>query len=165
MPHAIRFHKTGGPEVLQWEEIAVGDPGPGEARIRLKAIGLNYIDTYHRSGLYPLPLPAAIGREGAGVVEAVGPGVTEIKAGDRVAWTTGPLGTYAEVKIHPAERLVKLPDAISFEQARVHDAAGPHGPVPAAPHLSREGGRARSSSTRPPAAWASSPASGRRRWA
>ena len=107
MPHAIRFHKTGGPEVLQWEEVAVGDPGPGEARVRLKAIGLNYIDTYHRSGLYPLPLPSAIGREGAGVVEAVGSGVTDLKPGDRVAWTTGPLGTYAEVKLHPAERLVK----------------------------------------------------------
>ena len=117
MPHAIRFHKTGGPEVLQWEEVAVGDPGPGEARVRLKAVGLNYIDTYHRSGLYPLPLPSAIGREGAGVVEAVGSAVTDLKPGDRVAWTTGPLGTYAEVKLHPAERLVKLPDAISFEQA------------------------------------------------
>src|SRR5512139_542647 len=85
MPHAIRFHKTGGPEVLQWEEVAVGDPGPNEARIRLKAVGLNYIDTYHRSGLYPLPLPSAIGREGAGIVEAVGPGVADIKAGDRAA--------------------------------------------------------------------------------
>ncbi len=80
MPHAIRFHKTGGPEVLQWEEVAVGDPGPGEARIRLKAVGLNYIDTYHRSGLYPLPLPSPIGREGSGVVEAVGTGVTEVQA-------------------------------------------------------------------------------------
>jgi NADPH2:quinone reductase len=117
MTHAIRFHQTGGPEVLTWEEVPVGEPGPGEARVRLKAIGLNYIDTYHRSGLYPLPLPSAIGREGAGVVEAIGAGVTEVQVGDRVAWTTGPLGTYAEVKIHPAERLVKLPDAISFERA------------------------------------------------
>ena len=117
MTHAIRFHQTGGPEVLKWEEVALGEPGPGEARVRLKAIGLNYIDTYHRSGLYPLPLPSPIGREGAGVVEAIGAGVTEVKVGDRVAWTTGPLGTYAEAKIHPAERLVKLPDAISFEQA------------------------------------------------
>jgi len=117
MTHAIRFHQTGGPEVLKWEEVSLGEPGPGEARVRLKAIGLNYIDTYHRSGLYTLPLPSPIGREGAGVVEAVGAGVTEVKVGDRVAWTTGPLGTYAEVKIHPAERLVKLPDDISFEQA------------------------------------------------
>lgn len=117
MTHAIRFHQTGGPEVLKWEEVSLGEPGPGEARVRLKAIGLNYIDTYHRSGLYTLPLPSPIGREGAGVVEAVGAGVTEVKVGDRVAWTTGPLGTYAEVKIHPAERLVKLPDGISFEQA------------------------------------------------
>ena len=117
MTHAIRFHQTGGPEVLKWEEVSVGEPGPGEARVRLKAIGLNYIDTYHRSGLYPLPLPSPIGREGAGVVEAIGAGVTEVKVGDRVAWTTGPLGTYAEAKIHPAERLVKLPEGISFEQA------------------------------------------------
>ncbi len=117
MTHAIRFHQTGGPEVLKWEEVSLGEPGPGEARVRLKAIGLNYIDTYHRSGLYTLPLPSPIGREGAGVVEAVGAGVTAVKVGDRVAWTTGPLGTYAEVKIHPAERLVKLPDDISFEQA------------------------------------------------
>lgn len=117
MTHAIRFHQVGGPEVLKWEEVSLGEPGPGEARVRLKAIGLNYIDTYHRSGLYTLPLPSPIGREGAGVVEAVGAGVTEVKVGDRVAWTTGPLGTYAEVKIHPAERLVKLPDGISFEQA------------------------------------------------
>ena len=117
MTHAIRFHQTGGPEVLKWEEVSLGEPGPGEARVRLKAIGLNYIDTYHRSGLYTLPLPSPIGREGAGVVEAVGAGVTEVKVGDRVAWTTGPLGTYAEAKIHPAERLVKLPDGISLEQA------------------------------------------------
>jgi NADPH:quinone reductase len=116
MAHAIRVHKTGGPEVLQWEEVTVGEPGPGEARIKIKAAGLNYIDTYHRSGLYPLPLPTGIGLEAAGVVEAVGSGVTEFKVGDRVAWCNGPPGTYADVKIHPADRLVKLPDGISFEQ-------------------------------------------------
>ena len=116
MPHAIRFHKTGGPEVLQWEEVAVGDPGPGEARVAHKAIGLNYIETYHRSGLYPLPLPSGLGTEAAGVVEAVGPGVTEVKAGDRVAYCNGPLGAYSEKRVMPADRLVKLPDGIGFEQ-------------------------------------------------
>ncbi len=116
MPHAIRFHQTGGPEVLQWEEVSVGDPGPNEARIAHKAIGLNYIDTYHRTGLYPMPLPSGIGLEAAGVIEAVGPGVTEFKAGDRVAYCNGPIGAYSEKKIHPVDRLVKLPDGISFEQ-------------------------------------------------
>ena len=116
MTHAIRFHKTGGPEVLQWEEVSVAQPAQGEVLVRHKAVGLNYIDTYHRTGLYPLPLPSGIGLEAAGVVEAVGPGVTEFKAGDRVAYCNGPIGAYAELKIHPAERLVKLPDGISFEQ-------------------------------------------------
>src|SRR5260221_8652323 len=117
MAHAIRIHKTGGPEVLQWEEVSVPQPGPGEALIRHKAIGLNYIDTYHRTGLYPMPLPSGLGLEGAGVVEAVGPGVTDIKPGARVAYANGPIGAYSEVKIHPAERLVKIPEGISFEQA------------------------------------------------
>ena len=116
MSHAIRFHKTGGPEVLQWEEVAVGDPGPGEARVAHKAIGLNFIETYHRSGLYPLPLPSGLGTEAAGVVEAVGPNVTEVKPGDRVAYCNGPLGAYSQARVMPADRLVKLPDGISFEQ-------------------------------------------------
>jgi NADPH2:quinone reductase len=117
MSHAIRLHKAGGPEVLQWEEVSIGEPGPGEVRLLHKAVGLNYIDTYHRTGLYPLPLPSGIGLEAAGVVEAVGPGVTEFKVGDRVAYCNGPVGAYAEKKIHPAERLVKIPEGISFEQA------------------------------------------------
>ena len=117
MAHAIRFNKTGGPEVLQWEEVEVGEPGPGEARVAHKAIGLNFIETYHRSGLYPLPLPSGLGAEASGVVEAVGPGVTELKAGDRVAYCNGPLGAYSEKRVMPADRLVKLPDGISFEQA------------------------------------------------
>ncbi len=117
MTHAIRFHKTGGPEVLQWEEVSVPPPGPGEVLIRHKAVGLNYIDTYHRSGLYPMPLPSGLGLEGAGVVEAVGPGVTEFKVGDRLAYANGPVGAYSELKVHPVDRLVKLPDGISFEQA------------------------------------------------
>ena len=113
MPHAIRIEANGGPDVLQWKEVAVGDPGPGEARVRHTAVGVNYIDTYHRSGLYKLTLPTGIGSEGAGVVEAVGSGVGWVKAGDRVAYCGGPLGAYSEVRVMPAERLVKLPDGIS----------------------------------------------------
>jgi NADPH2:quinone reductase len=113
MPHAIRIHKTGGPEVMQWEEVSVGDPGPNEARVRHTAVGLNYIDTYQRSGLYKLPLPAIMGNEGAGVVEAVGSGVTDIKAGDRVAYQGGAPGSYAEVRVMPAERLVRIPEGVS----------------------------------------------------
>jgi NADPH2:quinone reductase len=117
MPNAIRCHQTGGPEVLQWESINVGEPGAGEARIRHTAIGLNYIDTYHRCGLYKLPLPSGIGVEGAGVVEAVGPGVTDIKKGDRVAYGGAPPGSYAEVRVMPADKLVKLPDDVSDRSA------------------------------------------------
>jgi NADPH2:quinone reductase len=116
MTHAIRFHQTGGPEVLQWEEVSLTPPAAGEARVRHHAVGLNYIDTYHRSGLYPVPLPSGIGLEGAGVVEAVGEGVTEVAPGDRVAYAGGPLGAYAEARNMPAQRLVKLPEALSFEQ-------------------------------------------------
>jgi NADPH2:quinone reductase len=116
MPHAIRVHETGGPEVLNWEEVDVGDPGPGQVRIRQEAAGLNYIDVYHRTGLYPQSLPFIPGVEGAGVVEAVGADVTGLKAGDRVAYG-GPAGGYAEVRLIPADRLVKLPDDISSEQA------------------------------------------------
>ena len=117
MSHAIRFHKTGGPEVLQWEDTSVPPPGAGEAQVRHKAVGLNYIDTYHRSGLYPMPLPSGLGLEAAGVVEAVGAGTSEFKPGDRVAYCQGPIGAYAEMKNHPADRLVKIPEGISFEQA------------------------------------------------
>jgi len=115
--HAVRFHKTGGPEVLQWEEVDVPAPGPGELQIRHKAVGLNYIDTYHRTGLYPMALPSGIGLEAAGVVEAVGSGVAEFKPGERVAYCNGPIGAYSELKNHPAERCVKLPEGIGFEQA------------------------------------------------
>lgn len=117
MPYAIRFHRTGGPEVLQWEDVPVGEPGPGEARLRHHAVGLNFIDVYHRSGLYPVPLPSGLGTEAAGVVEAVGADVTGLAPGDRVAYATGPLGAYAEARLMPADRLVKLPPAIGFEQA------------------------------------------------
>jgi NADPH:quinone reductase len=117
MTKAIRIHQTGGPEVLKWDDVEVPAPKQGEARIRHTAIGLNYIDTYHRSGLYPLPLPTVIGGEGAGVVEAVGPGVTDIKVGDRVAYGNAPIGSYAEARIIPAARLVKIPEGISDQQA------------------------------------------------
>ncbi len=115
MTHAIRFHRTGGPEVLQWEEVGVGEPGPGEVRVRHAAVGLNFIDTYHRSGLYPVPLPSGIGLEGAGTVEALGPGVTHLQVGDRVAYAGGPLGAYSEARLIPADRLIRLPDSLSFE--------------------------------------------------
>ena len=117
MSHAIRIHQTGGPEVLRWEEVAVAAPGAGEATVRHHAIGLNFIDIYHRTGLYPLPLPSGIGLEGAGVVEAVGEGVSEVKVGDRVAYAGGPIGAYAEVRNIPAQRLLKLPESIGFNTA------------------------------------------------
>ena len=115
MPHAIRFHEAGGPEVLRWEEVALPAPQPNEATVRQHAAGLNFVDIYYRTGLYPAPLPSAIGLEGAGVVTAVGAAVTDLKAGDRVAYAGGPLGAYAEARNIPADRLVKLPESISFE--------------------------------------------------
>jgi NADPH2:quinone reductase len=117
MAHAIRFHATGGPEVLRYEAVDVGAPGPGEARVRNTAIGVNFLDTYHRGGLYPVPLPSGLGNEAAGVVEAVGPGVDWVKPGDRVATGTGPLGAYSTERIVPADRLVSLPDAIEDRTA------------------------------------------------
>ena len=117
MPHAIRFHEVGGPEVLRWEEVPVGDPGPGEVRLRHHAVGLNFIDTYHRGGLYPLPMPSGVGTEGAGVVEAVGAGVSELKVGDRVAYAGGPVGAYSEVRCIAAALLLKLPETIGFDTA------------------------------------------------
>lgn len=116
MPHVIRIHQNGGPEQMQWEEVTVGDPGPGEVRVRNTAVGLNFIDTYHRSGLYPMPLPLVLGSEGAGVVEAVGPKVKEFKVGDRVAYAQ-PIGAYAEVLLRPVARLVKIPADIKDETA------------------------------------------------
>ncbi len=117
MTNAIRFHKAGGPEVLAWEEVPLGKPGPGEARVRHTAVGLNYVDTYVRSGLYPASLPSGLGTEAAGVVEEVGSGVTAVKPGDRVAYAGGPLGSYAEERVMPADRLVVLPEGISDRQA------------------------------------------------
>ncbi len=117
MDKQIRFHATGGPDVLQLEDLAVGEPGPGQARVRHSAIGVNFIDIYHRTGLYPLSLPSGLGSEAAGVVEAVGEGVTHVAVGDRVAYAGGPLGAYSSARVMPAQPLVKLPDAISDDTA------------------------------------------------
>ena len=118
MVKAIRIFETGGPEVLKWEDEELGEPGPGEALVRHTAVGLNYIDIYHRSGLYPLPqLPAIIGMEGAGVVEAVGEGVTEVAVGQRVAYAAPPVGAYAEKRVMAAAQLVALPDEIDDVRA------------------------------------------------
>ncbi len=116
MSYAIRIHETGGPEKLRWEQVEVGNPGPGEARVRNTAIGVNFLDTYHRTGLYPVPLPCTLGMEGAGVIEAVGPKVRELKVGDRVAYAH-PIGAYAEIAMRPAERLVKIPNGIDDKTA------------------------------------------------
>jgi NADPH2:quinone reductase len=117
MPHAIRIHETGGPEVLRWEEVAVGDPGAGQVRLRQTAVGLNYIDTYHRSGLYPIELPCTLGMEAAAVVEAIGPGVDGLSIGDRVAYAAPPLGAYAEARLMPADRVVALPETVDDRTA------------------------------------------------
>jgi NADPH:quinone reductase len=116
MAKAMRFHKAGGPEVLQLDDVPAGDPGQGQVRIRHTAIGVNFVDTYQRSGLYPMAMPQVAGNEGAGVVEAVGAGVTDLKAGDRVTYT-GLIGAYCESRVVPADRMVKLPQGISEEQA------------------------------------------------
>ena len=118
MSKAIRLYETGGPEVLRWEEVVIGKPRPGEVHLRQTAVGLNFIDIYHRTGLYPLgELPATPGMEGAGVVVAIGDGVADVSPGDRVAYAGAPPGAYAEERLIPAHRLVKLPDAISDQQA------------------------------------------------
>jgi len=117
MAKTVRFYETGGPEVLRVEDIAVGDPGPGEVRVRHAAVGCNFADTYFRSGYYPAQLPAGVGVEGAGTIEAIGEGVTGFAPGDRVAYNGSPLGAYSSERVMPAAPLFKLPDAISFEDA------------------------------------------------
>jgi NADPH2:quinone reductase len=116
MPKAIQIHEFGGPEVLKLVEVQVGDPGPGEVRIRHHACGLNYIDVYHRTGLYPNQLPLTLGMEGAGMVEAVGEGVMHVQPGDRVAYASQPPGAYSEVRVMPGKCVVQLPDGIDFEE-------------------------------------------------
>src|ERR1051326_111365 len=115
--HAIRFAKTGGPEVLNWEEVEVGEPGAGQVLLRQTAVGLNYIDTYHRSGLYKIELPSGLGTEGAGVVEKGGAGGSDIKIGAGAAFASGGLGAYSQPRLVPADRMVKLPANISDQQA------------------------------------------------
>lgn len=116
MPYAIRIHESGGPDKMRWEEVELGEPGPGEVRVRNTAVGLNYIDTYHRSGLYPMQLPLTLGSEGAGVIEAVGPRVKDFKVGDRVAYAQ-PIGAYAEVALRPVARLVKIAAGVDDKTA------------------------------------------------
>ncbi|MDX1508842.1 MAG: quinone oxidoreductase, partial [Woeseiaceae bacterium] len=115
--NAIRIHEFGGPDVLRWEAVDLPEPGPGEARVRHTAVGLNFIDTYHRTGLYPLELPSGLGSEAAGVVEAVGADVTEVAVGDRVVYTGRPADAYSEARNFPASQLVVIPNALSDEQA------------------------------------------------
>ncbi|TDD48773.1 quinone oxidoreductase family protein [Saccharopolyspora elongata] len=117
MARAVRFHETGAPEVMRWEAVDVGEPGPGEVRIRHEAVGLNFADTYFRTGLYPAPLPAGMGVEAAGVVEAVGAGVEHVQEGDRVTYTGSPLGAYSTERVMPAAPLIALPDEIGFDTA------------------------------------------------
>ncbi|MBF6988790.1 quinone oxidoreductase [Cupriavidus sp. IK-TO18] len=117
MSKAIRIEQTGGPEVMQWVDVEVGEPGPGQVRVRHEAVGLNYIDVYFRTGLYKQPLPGGLGMEGAGVVEAVGEGVGHVSVGDRVAYAGRPTGAYAQVRVMPADIVVRLPDAIPFDTA------------------------------------------------
>ncbi|RPE73023.1 NADPH2:quinone reductase [Tibeticola sediminis] len=117
MTLAVQIDQFGGPEQMKLVDVDVGDPAPGEVRIRHKAIGLNFIDVYHRTGLYPLSLPARLGMEGAGIIEAVGEGVTHLKPGDRAAYASNPPGSYSEVRVMPATCVVRLPDAIDFDTA------------------------------------------------
>ncbi len=117
MPKTIRITQTGGPEAMRYEEVEVGEPGEGQARIRHTAVGVNFIDVYHRTGLYPLPMPMGLGLEAAGVVEAVGSGVTIVKPGDRVAYAGGPPGAYSQSRVLPAHVLVPIPDGVSDETA------------------------------------------------
>lgn len=117
MTHAIRIHEYGGPEVLRWESVEVGEPGPGEVRVRNTAVGLNFIEVYQRSGLYPLELPSSLGTEAVGVVEAVGEGVEDLRVGDRVGSCTGPVGAYCEARVMPVRHLIKLPDTIDDQHA------------------------------------------------
>ncbi|HDR9031445.1 quinone oxidoreductase [Burkholderia vietnamiensis] len=117
MPKAIRYDQPGGPEVMKWVDVEVGEPKAGEVRIRQHAVGLNYIDVYFRTGLYPQPLPGGLGMEAAGEVTAVGEGVSALKAGDRVAYVGQPPGAYAQERVMPAERLVKLPDVLGYDDA------------------------------------------------
>ena len=160
MPHAIRFHETGQPEVLKLESVEVGDPGPGQARVRHSYIAVNFIDIYFRTGRYPLPLPNGLGSDAVGVVEAIGPGVTDVKVGDRVGYLLGPQGAYSDARVMPANVLIRLPDGISDRTASTLMMKGM-----TVQYLFRQvyplKGERRSCTTRLRAASVSSPANGR----
>ena len=143
MANAIRFHEIGTPSVMRWEEIEVGRPGAGEVRVRHEAVGLNFADTYFRSGLYPAQLPAGMGVEGAGVVEEIGEGVVDFAVGDRVTYTGSPLGAYATERIMASSDLIALPDGIAFRHRGRHDHARTDCRLPSASHLPVESGRHR----------------------
>ena len=132
MTKAVQIAQHGGPEQLKVVDVTVGDPGPGEIRIRHHAVGLNFIDVYHRTGVYPLPMPATIGMEGAGIVEAVGAGVAHLQPGDRAAYASQPPGAYCEVRVMPAKCVVKLPRRHQLRDGCGHDAQGSDGAIPAA---------------------------------
>src|SRR5690349_860186 len=117
MARAIRFHQTGGPEVLELESVAVGEPGPGEARVRHTYVAVNFIDVYFRTGRYPMPLPNGLGSDAVGVVEAVGPGVADIRPGDRVGYLLGPQGAYSDVRVMPADVLIPIPEGVKDSTA------------------------------------------------
>ena len=151
MANAIRIHETGGPEVLRWEDVEVGEPGEGQARVRHTAVGVNFIDTYHRSGLYPLPLPTGLGSEAAGVVEAVGPGVTVVQPGDRVAYAGGAARVVCRGPGAPGRRPGPDPRRGHRPGGGGRDAQGDDRPVPDPPDLPGEGRARRSCSTPPPA--------------
>ena len=151
---AIRFSKPGGPEVLTLEDIELPPPGPGQVRVRHTVIGVNFIDTYHRSGLYPVPLPSGLGLEAAGVVEALGANVTSLKIGDRVGLLLGPLGAYAEANNVAADRVVKLPHRDQRRSRRRLTAQGHDGAISPQAHLPRRSAAKRSCSTPRQAAWA-----------
>ena len=124
MVHAIRIHQAGGPEAMKWESVEVGAPGQGQIRLKQHGVGVNYIDVYQRSGLYKMPTPFVAGSEGAGEVVAVGPGVTDFKVGDRGAYAGAP-GGYAEERVMPADRLVKLPDSIDYKTCLLYTSPSP----------------------------------------
>ena len=151
MPTAIRFYEHGGPEVLKAEEFDPGKPGPHEVQVRQSAVGVNYIDVYDRTGLYPVSLPSGLGREAAGIVSALGRGVRGFRKGERVAYVHSSPGAYSQLRNVPAERLVKVPKGISDEQAAALMLQGPDGAVPDPPHLPRGSAATRSWCTPPPA--------------
>ncbi len=160
MAKGIRFYETGGPEVLRWESLPVGEPGPGEVRVRHVAVGLNFADTYFRTGLYPAPLPAGMGVEAAGVIEAVGPGVTDFAEGDRVTYTGSPLGAYSTERVMDVAPLIKLPDTIPFETAAAMTMRGLTTRLPAPPDRGPRPRLTPSCCTRRPVASVSSSPSG-----